>query len=328
MSDATLQPAAKIQPPETGPALYVMPEDYRHGATGKKLAEPVAPKAVPSAPAIPKPVAPAPVEVKKSSKKKPIILIVVVLVLILAAGGGAAWWFLFKTPTVQPQEKPTRPAVTTTQTTKPTTPVETKKPEPEVTPEPTPSPFPTTVVPGTDTDSDGLTDIEEKLVYNTNAKLPDSDADGFLDGNEVFHRYNPAGTAPGTLFESGLVKAYEGILFRLYYPSVWTVSSQQEVSNVTTFVATTGEAFSVTTETISNASLTLAQWYKAQNKTEAVTTGITKNGLEILTSEKQLTSYLRLNTQTILTITYSTSIKGTIDYLQTLQMMINSIQGL
>ncbi|MBU2509676.1 fibronectin type III domain-containing protein, partial [Patescibacteria group bacterium] len=58
---------------------------------------------------------------------------------------------------------------------------------------------------GLDTDSDGLSDLEEVL-YGTNSKSPDTDADGFLDGNEVFHLYNPAGTAPVKLLDSALVK--------------------------------------------------------------------------------------------------------------------------
>jgi hypothetical protein len=245
-----------------------------------------------------------------------------------------------KTPTVQPQEKPSRPAVTTTTTTKPTTPKEPSKTEtkPETKPAEPSSPFPSAAVPGTDTDSDGLTDIEEKLVYNTNAKLPDSDFDGFLDGNEVFHRYNPAGTAPGTLFESGLVKLYQGsttstdttttFVYQLYYPSVWVASMAVDTPGTTHFVATTGETISVSVSTLADTVTTLSEWYADQNKSESVTAGTTKNGLETLTSEKQLTTYIRLNPETILTVVYNTGIKPTIDYLQTFQMMINSVQAL
>ncbi len=342
MSEPTIISPPKIAPSDTtGPAYFVMPEDYRHGATGKKMAEPAAAKAAQSAPVVPPPAAikPPVAALKKPGKKKPWVLLVVSLVVVLVGAGGAVWWFLAKTPTVQPQEKPTRPAVTTT-TTKPTTPTEPTKTEtkPETKPTEPTSPFPTAAVPGTDTDSDGLTDIEEKLVYNTNAKLPDSDSDGFLDGNEVFHRYNPAGTAPGTLFESGLVKLYQGsttaadatvsLVYQLYYPSVWVASVVADTPRTTNFVATTGESITVSISTLADTVTTLKDWYEDQNKTEAVTAGTTKNGLETLTSEKQLTSYIRLDSDTILTVVYTTGIKPTIDYLQTLQMMINSIQAL
>ena len=78
----------------------------------------------------------------------------------------------------------------------PTTPSEPSAPS-----EPSDEPsnlFPEVGVPGTDTDSDGLTDLEESLIYQTNPRLPDTDRDGFLDGNEVFHLYNPNGE--GKLF--------------------------------------------------------------------------------------------------------------------------------
>lgn len=48
-----------------------------------------------------------------------------------------------------------------------------------------------------DTDLDNLTDYEEVKIYRTNPLLPDSDKDGYLDGNEVRNGMNPSG--PGTL---------------------------------------------------------------------------------------------------------------------------------
>ncbi|PJA93948.1 MAG: hypothetical protein CO132_00695 [Candidatus Kerfeldbacteria bacterium CG_4_9_14_3_um_filter_45_8] len=49
---------------------------------------------------------------------------------------------------------------------------------------------------GTDTDGDGLTDVEE-VTYGTDPALEDTDGDTFLDGAEVENGYNPAG--PGKL---------------------------------------------------------------------------------------------------------------------------------
>lgn len=44
-----------------------------------------------------------------------------------------------------------------------------------------------------DSDSDGLSDYEEKEIYKTNYLLPDTDGDGYLDGAEVNNGYNPNG---------------------------------------------------------------------------------------------------------------------------------------
>ena len=44
-----------------------------------------------------------------------------------------------------------------------------------------------------DSDNDGLDDVEELVVYKTDPKNPDSDFDGYLDGEEVANNYNPLG---------------------------------------------------------------------------------------------------------------------------------------
>ncbi len=42
-----------------------------------------------------------------------------------------------------------------------------------------------------DTDSDSLTDNQETLIYATDPQNPDTDGDGYLDGEEVKHGYSP-----------------------------------------------------------------------------------------------------------------------------------------
>jgi hypothetical protein len=56
-----------------------------------------------------------------------------------------------------------------------------------------------TSVDNVDTDNDGLFDREEANVYKTNPRNPDSDADGFIDGDEVKGGYDPLG--PGRLYD-------------------------------------------------------------------------------------------------------------------------------
>jgi hypothetical protein len=48
-----------------------------------------------------------------------------------------------------------------------------------------------------DTDHDGLTDFQEVHIYHTDLMNPDTDGDGFSDGDEVKNGYNPLG--PGKL---------------------------------------------------------------------------------------------------------------------------------
>jgi hypothetical protein len=44
-----------------------------------------------------------------------------------------------------------------------------------------------------DSDADGLRDYEEKNIYHTDFKNPDTDSDGYQDGEEVKAGFNPAG---------------------------------------------------------------------------------------------------------------------------------------
>lgn len=50
-----------------------------------------------------------------------------------------------------------------------------------------------------DTDEDGLFDHEEVSFYQTDPTNPDTDGDSYKDGEEVFHNYNPKGE--GKLFD-------------------------------------------------------------------------------------------------------------------------------
>lgn len=101
-------------------------------------------------------------------------------------------------------------------------------PEPEV-PTSTPSlsdafiNFPDIVIANTaDADNDGLTDLEEEI-FMTDSGTPDTDGDGYYDGQEVVNLYNPRGFAPVQLIESGVVQDYTNPYagYRVYFPLGW-----------------------------------------------------------------------------------------------------------
>lgn len=54
-------------------------------------------------------------------------------------------------------------------------------------------PAPQRITPTTDSDSDGLTDIDELKKIGTSPKKQDTDGDGYEDGDEVKNGYNPCG---------------------------------------------------------------------------------------------------------------------------------------
>jgi hypothetical protein len=142
----------------------------------------------------------------------------------------------------------------------------------------------------------------------------------------VFHRYTPGGTAPGTLLGSGAVKVYKGtaidILYEFYYPSTW---SYQEVQNEIILDAQTGEGFHLSF--LSNPEqLSFRDWIQQNFPTSTFISGVTKNGLSMMQSEDQRMVYLDLRS-VILSFAYDPGIKTRVDYLQTFQMMLNSVQS-
>lgn len=311
-----------------GAQIFAMPERYRHGAEAK-MVEPKAPEkkpiqfiAPPTPPKAP-PRPPAPPVKKKpgmsTSTKGILISGGIVMVLLLGFGG-----YIFLN---QADEEEIVVEQTTEVSTSRPAPEPESKPEPEEATEPEPEPFETAVTPGTDTDSDGLSDVEENLVYGTNPRLPDTDSDGFLDGNEVFHRYNPNGTAPGTLAESGVITPFvgsaSGFEFQMYYPSVWDVET---VDSEWIFDAQTGEGFrlSIITKSVSES---LSDWVENELGLQDFLEGVTKNDLPMILSSDQLDAYVDLG-MVVLSLSYDTGVKTRVDYLQTYQMMLNSMKAL
>lgn len=181
--------------------------------------------------------------------------------------------------------------------------------------------------PGTDTDSDGLTDIEERL-YGTDERDPDSDEDTFLDGNEVFHGYHPLGNAPSTLLDTGAVKVLDEptYAYTMYYPSTWSVALARDTSSVT-FKSARQAGVSATWKEKEGPNETLAEWFAREESTLSIsdmTEMMTKNGYQTLSTSDDRTTYIDLG-DAVLVLVYDLGDKTQIEYLQTFQMMVNSV---
>jgi hypothetical protein len=318
-----VKPAAENTPKTTqsNARLFAMPERYRHGKE-VKMHEPEKPKpkAKPVPPPVVKPLAKKPALIQKkhglSGSTKALIIVGAVLLVVLLIGG----YLILRSSdqnTLEPEVS--APVVVEPEQT-PEVPEDTSTDEPL--PGSSENPFASASTPGVDSDSDGLTDIEETLVYGTNPRLPDSDQDGFLDGNEVFHRYNPNGTQPGTLLEANLVLSLNAGTFTILYPTKWLVLPSEDFDYLVSL--TTGEQITLNLAQKTD-SQTLSDWYIAQAKEDNVVESITKNSYKQLVSQDQLTSYVDLG-DSVLVLNYDTGIKGTVDYLQSFQLMINSVE--
>lgn len=180
---------------------------------------------------------------------------------------------------------------------------------------------------GLDSDGDGLTDVEEE-VFGSMVSNPDTDHDGFLDGHEVFHLYNPAGTSPEKLIDTGAVKNYknETDKYQIYYPKNWTVGGLGSGGKDGTIINSgTGEFISIIVEENLD-SLPIISWYLEQApgvKAGDIQTFVTKNGLDGVKSPDGYSAYFTRD-GVVYVISYNIGTKMEINYKRTFEMMLNS----
>ena len=299
----TAAPATAPTPASKQPMIFTMPEKYRGGAQPMAAPKAPVPPPAPMPMAAPVPVAPKPVAPKAPSgkpvpKKKsnlPKVLAIVGLLLVAALAVGA--YFLVRTPA---------PVNTVPE------PLPIPTPEPTPTPTPTPEPTPTGPTPGVDTDADGLTDIEEQMIYSSNPAVADTDQDGYPDALEVANFYNPAAIAPKTLFEAGVVRAHVFGPISFLYPSTWTFTDTPDGPVV--FQVPTGET------------VTFRSVQSGEGPAADATAFVTKNGLQAYRPAKEGDPYfIGIPSGDLAVFKTDLGLKTTIDYGNTIDMMVNSV---
>jgi hypothetical protein len=295
-----------------------MPKEYRGGVAAViKKSAPIAPPPKPIAvpqPVAPKPVTPAPVAAApvagpaKPAKKSamPYVVLGLGVFLILVASVIAFYAY-------QQTAKP--PAVTIP-------PSSTPKPTPTPTPEPPKKPEA-----GLDSDSDGLTDVEELRLFGTLVFNPDTDSDSFLDGNEVFHLYDPAKQNFARLADSALVKLYSSskAKFTLFTPSSFVATESADGLSATWGIPS-GENIRVTS--YPNPDKQSAQvWFAATfpaRAAEAMSSFATKGGFQGIQDPDRRDTFIDGGNGMIYRIEYLLGPAKSIEYRTTYNMMLNS----
>jgi hypothetical protein len=199
-------------------------------------------------------------------------------------------------------------------------------------PDPLPPPPPLPVAPvlpsgGLDSDSDGLTDVEEPL-YGTDARSPDADLDGFLDGNEVFHLYNPAARSPVRLLDSGLVKLFSAPAgWSILVPASWIIGL--DIPDGSQATVTTGRGETMVLKIENNATgASLTDWYVARTPGESASSVrpfITKEGLQGVAVSDRLEAFFAWGGK-VFTVKYILGGESFINYRTTFEMMLNSLK--
>ena len=189
-----------------------------------------------------------------------------------------------------------------------------------------------------DTDEDGLTDVEEGI-YTTYVSRPDTDGDGHTDAQEVLNLYNPKGTAPSNLIDSGLITSYENFKFKylVFYPRDWVIYTNDITGKEIIIKSTTDEQVKISVEdNLTKASIT--DWYLEKNKEaslDEVKLFTTHKGLRGIKTPNGLIYYLTEvipshigeeaeNKMKIYTLEYIPGKLARINFLTTFKMMLES----
>lgn len=187
---------------------------------------------------------------------------------------------------------------------------------------------------GIDSDGDGLTDSEERM-YGTNDQLPDSDADGFFDGEELKKLFDPVRGQGARLDISPLAHSYVNTAFkyRMLFPASWVAKAVNSTEREVLFTSSTGEFISMNVED-NLSGITPLEWYvtikePGMNPAQLQTiSGATWNGV---VSSSGRTIYFnrrsdgsQSNVPLMYSLTYNLNTKNEVNFLTTFQMMIQS----
>lgn len=290
----------------------------------------------------------------EGGKNKKLILVIAILVIVLGLMAGAAYLFTQSLkkgaakPSTTPVATPTQPSTNVPPVNVAPANVPVNTPPPAVcgngtcetgensatcaadcpAPPPPPPAEPAVIPLATDTDKDGLTDVEEAL-YGTNPNNPDTDGDGYADGLELINLYNPTGFAPQKIEETNLVKIYTNPSYHytIFYPTSWLVRALDETNGEVMFTSATGEFIEVLAEDNKD-NLPLLDWYLAEAPgTSPADVGAvtTKSGLLGIKSPDGLTAYFSVGGK-IYVISYNIGVKTELNYKSTFEMMVKSFK--
>ncbi|MBU2566690.1 fibronectin type III domain-containing protein [Patescibacteria group bacterium] len=179
---------------------------------------------------------------------------------------------------------------------------------------------------GLDSDSDGISDLEE-AIFAADPRNPDTDGDGFLDGNEVFNLYNPNGRAPAKLAESGLLKTVDASLgWSFMIPKAWQYTLDLPDGSAATVVTGHGERFVVSIKQ-NKEKTPVIDWYLA-NFPEVEKSRLllykSKGGYSGIIGPDLLTTYIPWD-DVIYVFTYDMQDQPFINYRTLYSMILNSL---
>ncbi len=182
------------------------------------------------------------------------------------------------------------------------------------------------LIPGTDSDSDGLTDKEEYL-FGSDLNSADSDEDGYSDLMEVISLYNPAGT--GKLVDRTNILQYvnNAYNYKLIYPISWAISNIGGDDSV--ILRSSDNHFIQIIVQPNENEESIENWFKRQFDVVSINDSlrVEADSWQGIKNENGLTIYLiDIEKKNIYTITYNLGNSNTKEYKNIFEMIIKSFE--
>ncbi len=190
------------------------------------------------------------------------------------------------------------------------------------------------VLPGVDTDADGLTDVEERL-YKTNSQVQDTDGDQFSDGEELGNLYDPIRMDGSRLEISGLVSPFTNRTFSysFYYPASWSARAVNQSDREIVISPATGEFFSISVQD-NPSQLSAVDWYVSSVDPSADTSQLKtlslNNWSAVLNPSARAAYLVKIDTTGavlapyVYVLTYDPNTSDQVQFQTTFMMMIRS----
>lgn len=177
-----------------------------------------------------------------------------------------------------------------------------------------------------DSDSDGLTDMEE-VVFGTDPKKPDSDGDGYLDGSEVDKGFDPSKAGGAKIEDSVNLATYNNkqLAYVIKYPVKW-LAKPTDASASEVIFSSGGDEFIEVLVVDNQEKLSAAAWYAKQVtglKAEEVPT-VSYGNLTWALSLDGLNAYTVDDRGHLITVSYNIGTKNEASYYHLFQVMLRS----
>lgn len=180
------------------------------------------------------------------------------------------------------------------------------------------------IMPGLDSDSDGLTDKEETAI-KTDLIKADTDGDGYSDGNELNNLYSPLG--PGKLFDNKTFLFYDNKTYKYeaHYPAEWKLTNVDGDNSVMIDLPDE-EFFQIVVQPNKNKQA-ITDWYREEFNIPVINQAnvISGSGWQGVKSDDGLNVYLTNEaTDNIFVISYNIGTKNVAEYINFFNLFVNN----